>query len=220
MSSFFSSLSPLQCRLPTLSSRIFLPHILLFHCIFLLFFILLCLLSVISSFFSPFFSPMLSCSLLFSPLSSPLYSTLDSPLYCPLSFCPFSVLSATSPLLLLLYLPPRFLLFILLDLLLDLLRFHFVASLLRRFVSGFSKPLPFNISSTISSLYLIRGCFYAILFCYFLSRIHGLKSGRTLKEFRGHTSFVNNAICTQDAHHLINASSDRTVKVLLPPSNN
>ena len=34
-------------------------------------------------------------------------------------------------------------------------------------------------------------------------RIHGLKSGKTLKEFRGHTSFVNQATFTQDAHNII-----------------
>ncbi|KAL7633664.1 UNVERIFIED_CONTAM: hypothetical protein RMT77_016199 [Armadillidium vulgare] len=44
-------------------------------------------------------------------------------------------------------------------------------------------------------------------------RIHGLKSGKTLKEFRGHTSFVNYATFTQDGHNVISASSDGTVKV-------
>ena len=159
------------------------------------------------------FSPVLSYSRLFSPLSSPLYSTLDSPLYYPLSFCPFCVLSSTSsPLSSLLYLPPLFFLFILLD----LLRFHFVASLLLRCVSGFFQTA--SIQYFFYHLLAIpyQALFSAILFCYFLSRIHGLKSGRTLKEFRGHTSSVNNAIYTQDAHHLISASSDGTVKVLLP----
>ena len=44
-------------------------------------------------------------------------------------------------------------------------------------------------------------------------RIHGLKSGKTLKEFRGHTSFVNMAIFVPDSPHIISASSDGTVKV-------
>lgn len=44
-------------------------------------------------------------------------------------------------------------------------------------------------------------------------RIHGLKSGKLLKEFRGHTSYVNDAIFTNDGARVITASSDCTVKV-------
>lgn len=44
-------------------------------------------------------------------------------------------------------------------------------------------------------------------------RIHGLKSGKTLKEFRGHTSYVNDAIFTSDGGRVITASSDGSVKV-------
>ena len=46
-------------------------------------------------------------------------------------------------------------------------------------------------------------------------RVHGLKSGKTLKEFRGHASFVNSVSFTPDGHQVISASSDGTVKVLL-----
>ena len=45
-------------------------------------------------------------------------------------------------------------------------------------------------------------------------KIHGLKSGKQLKEFRGHVSFVNEAIFSADGHQVISASSDGTVKVM------
>ena len=47
-----------------------------------------------------------------------------------------------------------------------------------------------------------------------IPRIHGLKSGKTLKEFRGHASFVNMAVFLPDTHNVISASSDGTVKVM------
>ena len=36
-----------------------------------------------------------------------------------------------------------------------------------------------------------------------LARVHGLKSGRLLKEFRGHTSYVNAAIYSADGAQVI-----------------
>ena len=43
--------------------------------------------------------------------------------------------------------------------------------------------------------------------------MHGLKSGKMLKEFCGHISFVNDVVFTVDGHNIISASSDGTVKV-------
>jgi len=44
-------------------------------------------------------------------------------------------------------------------------------------------------------------------------RIHGLKSGRTLKEFRGHKSFVHAAVYSDDGSQIISGSADGNVKV-------
>ncbi|KAI9323511.1 WD40-repeat-containing domain protein [Dichotomocladium elegans] len=44
-------------------------------------------------------------------------------------------------------------------------------------------------------------------------KIHGLKSGRTLKEFRGHSSFVNSVLFSNDGTRVVSGSSDGTVKV-------
>ncbi|ORX60336.1 WD40 repeat-like protein [Hesseltinella vesiculosa] len=44
-------------------------------------------------------------------------------------------------------------------------------------------------------------------------RLHGLKSGKILKEFRGHTSFVNTALYSQDGSRIISGSSDGSVKI-------
>eukprot|EP00842_Homolaphlyctis_polyrhiza_P003194 jgi/Hompol1/3876/HPOL_003386-RA len=44
-------------------------------------------------------------------------------------------------------------------------------------------------------------------------RIHGLKSGKMLKEFRGHTSYVNRAIYSADESRVISGSSDGTLRI-------
>uniref|UniRef100_A0A8R1TPG4 WD40 repeat-containing protein SMU1 n=1 Tax=Onchocerca volvulus TaxID=6282 RepID=A0A8R1TPG4_ONCVO len=44
-------------------------------------------------------------------------------------------------------------------------------------------------------------------------KVHGLKSGKCLKELRGHTNYVNDAKYTEDGHMCVSASSDGTVRV-------
>ncbi|KAJ1972481.1 hypothetical protein H4R35_004650 [Dimargaris xerosporica] len=44
-------------------------------------------------------------------------------------------------------------------------------------------------------------------------RLHGLKSGKTLKEYRGHSSFVNSVVFSTDMAKVYSGSSDGTVKV-------
>ena len=44
------------------------------------------------------------------------------------------------------------------------------------------------------------------------ARIHGLKSGKTLKEFRGHSSFVNCALFSKDGNSIFTGSSDGSLK--------
>lgn len=44
-------------------------------------------------------------------------------------------------------------------------------------------------------------------------RLHGMKSGKMLKEFRGHTSFVNVVTFNSDQHFAVSGGSDGSVKV-------
>lgn len=44
-------------------------------------------------------------------------------------------------------------------------------------------------------------------------RVHGLKSGKLLKELRGHTSFVNQVVYASDGNQALSASSDGSIKV-------
>lgn len=44
-------------------------------------------------------------------------------------------------------------------------------------------------------------------------RLHGLRSGKLLKEFRGHGGFVNECAFTADGHGVLSGSSDGTVRV-------
>ena len=43
--------------------------------------------------------------------------------------------------------------------------------------------------------------------------MHGLKSGRLLKEFRGHATYVNAAVWAADGESVLTGSSDGTVRV-------
>lgn len=54
---------------------------------------------------------------------------------------------------------------------------------------------------------VLSGSFDAVV------RVHGLKSGRVLKEFRGHTSYVNHAIYLGSGQQILSASSDGTVSI-------
>lgn len=45
------------------------------------------------------------------------------------------------------------------------------------------------------------------------AKIHGLRSGRTLKEFRGHDGYVNNVTYCDRGNMLLTASSDGTVNI-------
>ena len=81
------------------------------------------------------------------------------------------------------------------------------------------RTLPFVYGWLVSSRYVRKSehwqylsylrllCYFVALgyeyFCLFFPRIHGLKSGKTLKEFRGHTSFVNEVVFTPDGHSLL-----------------
>ncbi|PVU91969.1 hypothetical protein BB561_004100 [Smittium simulii] len=44
-------------------------------------------------------------------------------------------------------------------------------------------------------------------------KIFGLKSGKMLREFRGHSSYVNSAVFTPDMMHVISGSSDGSVRI-------
>jgi hypothetical protein len=46
-------------------------------------------------------------------------------------------------------------------------------------------------------------------------RMHGLKSGKMLKEMRGHTSYINHCTYSMDGLRLVSSGSDGFVKVSL-----
>ena len=46
-----------------------------------------------------------------------------------------------------------------------------------------------------------------------LIKIHGLRSRRTLKEFHGHTAFVNMALYIHDDESIVSCSADGSVRI-------
>lgn len=62
---------------------------------------------------------------------------------------------------------------------------------------------------------LIRSVIVIILFCnnnYYFS-VHGMKSGKCLKELRGHESYVTDVKYTEDGHQCMSSCADGTIKV-------
>lgn len=55
--------------------------------------------------------------------------------------------------------------------------------------------------------FYILGGFDAVI------RVHGLKSGKLIKEFRGHRSIINGVSYLPDATQIVSCSSDATVAV-------
>jgi len=77
---------------------------------------------------------------------------------------------------------------------------------LRRFEKAHNKGLT-SITFSKDSSQLLSASFDCTL------RIHGLKSGKLIKEFTGHSSFVNDAVFSIDSHNILSASSDGTIKI-------
>jgi len=77
---------------------------------------------------------------------------------------------------------------------------------LRRFERAHSKGIT-SINFSKDGSQILTGSFDNTV------RVHGLKSGKQLKEFKGHVSFVNEAVFSADGHLVISGSSDGTVKI-------
>lgn len=77
---------------------------------------------------------------------------------------------------------------------------------LRKYEKAHTKGLT-SIAFSKDSSQLLSGSFDCTV------RIHGLKSGKLIKEFVGHSSFVNDVIFSVDNHNIISASSDGTIKI-------
>ncbi|GMH36649.1 hypothetical protein BSKO_04522 [Bryopsis sp. KO-2023] len=77
---------------------------------------------------------------------------------------------------------------------------------LRKFSRAHSQGVT-CVSFSKDGTHILSGSFDAV------ARVHGLKSGKMLKEFRGHTSFVNSAVYSTDGSQVFTGASDGTVKV-------
>ena len=63
--------------------------------------------------------------------------------------------------------------------------------------------LSFSLDNTL----VASGSFDAV------GRVHGLKSGKTLKELRGHTSYINSIVYAPEGARIVSGSSDGCVRV-------
>lgn len=77
---------------------------------------------------------------------------------------------------------------------------------LQRFEKAHSEGVT-SVAFSIDSTHVLSASFDGSV------RVHGLRSGRMLKEFRGHKSYVNCAIYSLDGSQVYSASSDGTVGV-------
>jgi WD40 repeat-containing protein SMU1 len=76
-----------------------------------------------------------------------------------------------------------------------------------------SQVLTASFDCSIRFLFFFLGLKLISFYNFIKHRIHGLKSGKLIKEFVGHSSFVNDAIYSIDSHNIISGSSDGTVKI-------
>jgi WD40 repeat-containing protein SMU1 len=77
---------------------------------------------------------------------------------------------------------------------------------LRRFESAHSRGIT-SVTLSHDNSHILSTSYDSLI------RVHGVKSGKMLKEFRGHTSYVNSAIYASDGSMVISASSDATLRI-------
>ncbi|KAI8853356.1 putative vesicle coat complex COPI, beta [Chytridium lagenaria] len=77
---------------------------------------------------------------------------------------------------------------------------------IRRFISAHSQGVT-SVKFSKDNTQVLSGSFD------FTLRLHGIKSGKMLKEFRGHISYVNDVQFSADGSRVYSASSDGTLKI-------